>query len=281
MDYLNEIDITSARCDEFYDELPLWSAPFGMLLLDRVPLRRGITVLDIGAGTGFLTVELAQRCGPDATVIAVDPWRAAVERLRKKVAFLGLSNVRVIESDAATLDLPEASADLIVSNLGINNFENPQAVLQECARVAKPGARLFLTTNLVGHMQEFYDVCQATLLELEHRDRLAALDEHIRHRATIDSVTTMLGGAGFRVRDIHTDSFRMRFADGSTLLRHFFIRLGFLPAWRSLVPASAAPKFFATLERNLNNVAANRGELSLTIPIACVDAEKTSAVASQ
>jgi precorrin-6B methylase 2 len=65
-----------------YDELPPWSAPFGQVILDRVPLRRGQTVLDIGAGTGFLTIELAQRGGNDSRVIAVDPWAEAMAVLQ-------------------------------------------------------------------------------------------------------------------------------------------------------------------------------------------------------
>ena len=72
-------------------------------------------VLDVGAGTGFLTVELAQRCGPAAQVIAVDPWKAAMDRLRRKCDYLGLDNVVLLEQDAAALDLPEKSVDLIVS----------------------------------------------------------------------------------------------------------------------------------------------------------------------
>lgn len=143
------MDFNSAEVVDLYDELPLWSAPFGLLLLARIPMRRGLTILDVGAGTGFLTVELAQRCGPDAKVIAVDPWKAATRRLRRKLDHLGLHNVVVIEQDAAAIELPDASVDVVVSNLGINNFESPAAVLRACFRVSKPGARLWLTTNLV------------------------------------------------------------------------------------------------------------------------------------
>src|SRR5262245_20440131 len=153
---LPELDPDSPEFGEFYDELPLWSAPFGLLLLARVPMEPGLAILDVGAGTGFLTVELAQRCGPTARVTAVDPWAPAMRRLQHKLAYLGFRNVRVLEQDAATIDLPEASIDLVVSNLGVNNFTNAEAVLQTCFRVTRPAGRLALTTNLVGHMREFY-----------------------------------------------------------------------------------------------------------------------------
>lgn len=114
-----DIDWSAPEVAAHYDELPLWSAPFGLMLLDRVPLHRGQSVVDVGAGTGFVTVELAQRCGPESRVTAVDPWAAAMERLADKVAFLGLTNVDVVVASAEHLPLPDASVDLVVSNLGI------------------------------------------------------------------------------------------------------------------------------------------------------------------
>ena len=274
MNCLEEIDYTQLEFGEWYDELPLWSAPFGLLLLDRVPMKSGLAILDVGAGTGFLTLELAQRCGPDTRVIAVDPWKAGMSRLRRKLDHLGVGNVVLIEQDAAALDLPDASIDLVVSNLGINNFENAAAVLKACFRVAKPDARLLLTTNLAGHMSAFYDVYRATLIELGQIDRLAALDTHISHRGTVDSVASMVADAGFKVVSIDTHSFRMRFADGSSLLRHYFIRLGFVQGWKSVAAPDAIETTFKALERNLNTAAEEKGELALTIPMACVEAVK-------
>ena len=273
MKYLDPVSLDDPDAGDLYDELPLWSAPFGLALLDRVPLGPA-TILDVGAGTGFLTVELAQRCGPEARVIAVDPWKGAVARLRRKIVHLGLDNVEVLEADAASLHLPEGSVDLIVSNLGINNFDNAAAVLRTCFRVAREGARLFLTTNLLGHMAEFYDVFRATLVELGREEDLPALGAHVAHRATIPSVETLLEESGFEVAGVASSAFRLRFADGSSFLRHYFIRLGFVPGWKSVVAVDALERTFDALERNLNAVAADRGELALTIPMALVEARK-------
>jgi ubiquinone/menaquinone biosynthesis C-methylase UbiE len=272
--YLEEIDYTTPEFGDFYDELPLWSAPFGLLLLEQVVLRPGMTILDVGAGTGFLSIELAQRCGANAQVIAVDPWEAAVARLNRKLNHWGITNVRTILSDIATIDLPDSSVDLIVSNLGINNFEQPEAALRSCLRVAKPGAALFLTTNLVGHMSEFYEVYRSVLTELGLHDRIASLDAHIQHRATVDSVRSLLESAGFEFMDAVTRSFRERFLDGWSLFNHRFVRLGFLPGWKSVAPEGTVEATFGALRRRLDEVAAERGGLSLTVPAACVQARK-------
>lgn len=277
MNYLEEIDFSAAEFSELFDELPLWSAPFGLLLLDRVPMKSGLTILDVGAGTGFLTIELAERCGSGTKVIAVDPWKGAVDRLRRKISQRNLENIILFEQDAATLELPNATVDVIVSNLGLNNFDDPGRVLRMCFRVAKPGATLLLTTNLVGHMAEFYEVYRAVLNELGQSDRLAALEAHINHRGTVDSVARLVEGAGFQAVDIVTNSFRMRFADGSSLLRHYFIRLAFIQGWKSVAGVDAHQKTFEKLEQRLNAVAQERGELALTIPVACLAGRKQSA----
>jgi hypothetical protein len=164
--------------------------------------------------------------------------------------------------------------DLIVSNLGVNNFENAAEVLQTCFRVAKSGASLILTTNLVGHMSEFYDVYHSVLVDLGFASQAAALDAHIGRRATVDSVRTELEREGFQFLSATTRHFRERFVDGSALLRHYFIRLGFVPGWKSVAPKEAVKTTFAALEHRLNAIAAERGELSLTVPAACIQACK-------
>ena len=73
-----------------------------------------------------------------------------------------------------------------------------------------------------------------------------------------------------------TDTLRMRFADGSALLRHYLIRFGFLPAWQAVVSPDVQERAFAALEQKLNTVAAELGELALTIPMACFEAQKPS-----
>jgi ubiquinone/menaquinone biosynthesis C-methylase UbiE len=270
-----EVDYQASEFGDFYDELPLWSAPFGRLLLEHVPMRPDMTILDVGAGTGFLSIELAQRC-TGSTVIAVDPWQSAMARLDRKLRYLGIENVRTLLGGIETLDLPDVSVDLIVSNLGLNNFDHPDAALRTCFRVARPGAPLLLTTNLVGHMAEFYDAYRRVLTDLGFHDQLPILDAHIRHRATIDSVRALLENAGFEYVRALTHTFHERFTDGSALLRHHFVRLAFVPGWKSLAPEHALSATFTALEQRLNGIATEQGELSLTVPAACIEARKPS-----
>ncbi|MEO8431529.1 MAG: methyltransferase domain-containing protein [Acidobacteriota bacterium] len=273
VEYLSDpIDLRDAATVSVYDELPLWSAMFGQLLLRYVPLRPDLRVLDVGPGTGFPMLELAERLGPTCEVHGIDLWRAALMRARLKARVRGVRNVALSEGDAAALPFPDGQFDLTVSNLGINNFTDPERVLHECARVAKPDGLLAMTTNLQGHMRELYEVFEATLLDLGLPEAVAALKQHVDHRTTVTRVSDLLDRTGWRVRAIHEETFSMRFLDGSALLRHYFIRLGFLDGWKAVVPAREQEPVFSRFEARLNGIAETRGELALTIPMAYVEA---------
>ena len=66
----------------------------------------------------------------------------------------------------------------------------------------------------------------------------------------------------------------MRFVDGSAMLRHSFIRIGFLDAWREVAGKKDEQEVFARLEGNLNRLAKAQEELRLTIPMAYIEGEK-------
>jgi len=151
-------DLADPATVALYDEVPLWSAPFGLVLLESVKLRPDLTVLDVGCGTGFPLLELAERLGPEARLHGVDPWAPAMERLRAKVAAWKLGGrVTLHVMHVESLALPPASIDLIVSNNGLNNVADLPLALGVCARLARPRAQLVFTANLPGTMSGFYD----------------------------------------------------------------------------------------------------------------------------
>jgi len=257
-----------------FDELPLWSAAFGLLLLKHLDVKAGLTVLDLGSGTGFPLLELAGRLGHSCRLYGIDPWAHANERARQKIRNYGLRNVEIIESSAEHLPFDDASVDLIVSNLGLNNFTNVRTVLLECFRVLKPGGKVALTTNVNGHWQEFYDLFSRTLQQLNKEDILKKLEEQQAHRGSLESISQLLTNSGLAINRTYTDQLEMKFLDGTAFLNHHFVKLGWITEWIQLVAPEEREATFGLLEQNLNDFARNNDGLRLSVPMAFIEATK-------
>ncbi len=275
--YLDKtFDWETDRIADIYDELPFWSSGFGRLLLENFPIKKYRDVLDLGFGSGFPLIEIAQRLGNGCKVTGVDLWEAASRRAQKKIEVLGIGNVEIIKADAAELPFENESVDLVVSNVGVNNFDNAPKVLQECHRVLKANGTLCITSNLTGTFDQFYTIFESTLREMELVDTLSDFEEHVAHRGTVESVENNLQDAGFKVERVVRDEMKMRLVDGSAFLNHAFVILGFIEPWKNLISSEKQTSFFERLESNLNSFATYHGELCLTVPMAYFESKKQS-----
>jgi ubiquinone/menaquinone biosynthesis C-methylase UbiE len=97
------------------------------------------TVLDVGAGTGFLTEGAAKIA---RKVIALDFSEAMMSEARAK---LGQSNVEFKIGDVEQVPLPNASVDAVIGNMVLHHCPSPEAAVREMARVLVSGGRLVLS----------------------------------------------------------------------------------------------------------------------------------------
>lgn len=274
--YLDDnFDLKDPSLVSILDELPLWSAPFGLKLLDCVMFKPKMSVLDIGSGTGFPLIELANRLGASCHVYGIDPWQQAIDRIRLKITIQKLTNVTIIRGKAEQLPFENNFFHLIVSTNGINNVENPKAVLSECYRVSRHKAQMVITVNLPGTMMEFYQVFEKILKEQGKLNELNKLSAHIyEKRKPLDTTLNMIRNAGFEVFKVYEDSFTMRYLDGIAMFNHFFIKLAFLESWKKILSPEDRKPIFKILEQKLNRISETNGDLNLTIPYVCIDCYK-------
>jgi len=254
------------------DDLPLWSAPFGLRLLDVVQMRHRIRLLDIGSGLGFPLLELAQRLGSSCECHGIDPWKAANERARQKIAVWDLPNLKIHDGKAETLPFPDAHFDLITSNNGTNNVDDEVKVYREIKRVARPEAQIVLTMNLPGTMVEFYTVFKKVLSERGLRTELEAVDKHIcDKRKSLSQIRALVESAGLTLNRVYKETFFLRYTDGTSMLSSRLIRMAFWQGWINALEPPDVEAIFGEVERELNRLAMQAGELRLTVPWVCLD----------
>ncbi len=114
------------------------------LALSILKIPNGATVADIGAGSGYMTLKMAQRVGPTGRVFANDIQPQMLEILRRRVTDQRIENVTLVQGTTDDPRLPPASVDLELLVDVYHEFSQPQAMLRGLRQALKPGGRLVL-----------------------------------------------------------------------------------------------------------------------------------------
>ena len=109
----------------------------------------GRRIVDLGAGSGFLTLALASEA---EDVVAVDLSPNMLEALAKEAAELGLGNVACEVADLAVFDLPEGSVDVVVSCYALHHLRDSEKaeLLRRVRRWLRPGGQLVVADMMFG-----------------------------------------------------------------------------------------------------------------------------------
>ena len=112
------------------------------LLIKSLKLKPGLVAVDIGAGSGVMTVLLADEVAPNGKVIAVDIQEEMLILLAKKLERLKIENVEVLQGTVKTPRLPASSVDLVLLADVYHEFEFPYEMMLAIAKALKPGGRV-------------------------------------------------------------------------------------------------------------------------------------------
>lgn len=112
-------------------------------------LRPGLAVLDVGCGIGMVACGIGAKIAP-GRVLGIDRHLAQLAAARRRAGREGLRNVSFRIGKAESLDLPDASFDLVVCRFLLEHVADPLAVLDEMKRVTRPGGRVVACECFVG-----------------------------------------------------------------------------------------------------------------------------------
>lgn len=150
---------------ELYERhlVPLIFEPYARDLVQRLAAHPVQRVLEVAAGTGVVTREMARTMPPDVDILATDLNPAMLD----EAARIGTSRpVRWQAADVMRLPLPDAAVDAVVCQFGVMFFPDKPAALAEMRRVLRPGGVLLFNVWDRIEANEFADVVTHTLAGL-------------------------------------------------------------------------------------------------------------------
>ena len=135
-------DVAAAGWNHHADLIHAWLHDATQTMLDEAHIGPGARVLDIAAGAGDQTLDIARRIGTQGRVLATDLSPAILALALKNAEAEGFSQVSTQVADAQSLGLAGANFDAAVSRLGLMFCHTPLAALSEIRAALKPQGRL-------------------------------------------------------------------------------------------------------------------------------------------
>lgn len=145
-----------------FDDVAQWSKVFDDPARDRwqrpdkligaLALRPGMTVADLGAGTGYFSGHLSRAVGPGGTVLAVEVEPALVAHLCTRAEREGTANLVPILASRDNPRLPHAGVDLVLIVDAYHHLDHRRRYLPLLARALRPGGRVAIVDWLPGEL---------------------------------------------------------------------------------------------------------------------------------
>ena len=111
-------------------------------MIKALDLQPGMVVADIGAGTGVISVMMADKVAPGGKVLAVDIQEEMLRLLEEKLKRLEIDNVEPVLGTIKSPELPEASVDLAIMVDVYHEFSHPYEMMLALSKGMKPGGRI-------------------------------------------------------------------------------------------------------------------------------------------
>jgi ubiquinone/menaquinone biosynthesis C-methylase UbiE len=215
--------------------VPIWSRRFGRMLLRELTVPTKAMVLDVNCGSGYPSLEILRRMDEQGRIIAIDTSSPLLDEARNKAG--KLSGKRIFfrsESALPKLSFAEEVYDLVYSNAGIHQLDDPEPAVRECARVAKVGGRVVVTYALAGTFGEFHDLFREVLIKGDYKDAIDRLDAYLTRYPPLEQAVGWFEDAGLTDIETEYESFTLLFKSSREFFFAPIIEYGPLSNWKAV-----------------------------------------------
>lgn len=157
--------------------------------------QKGEICVDLGSGRGTDVLRMAESVGKTGFVYGIDISDGMLEKARRNAEKFAATNVSFIRSELENLELPDKTADLIISNCTLNHAADKQAVWNEIYRILKKGGRFVVS-----------DIYATSVIADEYRNDPVAVAECWAGSVTRAEYMQHLKRAGFASVEILEES---------------------------------------------------------------------------
>ncbi|HEY5511308.1 MAG TPA: methyltransferase domain-containing protein [Prolixibacteraceae bacterium] len=150
-------------------------------------VKPGEICVDLGSGRGTDVLRMVEKAGEKGFAYGIDISDGMLETARANAQKFGVTNVKFIRSELEKLDLPDKTADLVVSNCTINHAADKSAAWSEIFRILKKGGRFVVS-----------DIYSTSPVPEEYRNDPVAVAECWAGSVTREEYLKTLSDAGFQ-----------------------------------------------------------------------------------
>jgi ubiquinone/menaquinone biosynthesis C-methylase UbiE len=172
------------------------------------PDRRANRILDLGAGTAQIPIELLRQL-PHSYITAVDAAEQMLAVARENIAAAGLTDrIDLVHADAKHLPFDDGSYDVVISNSIVHHIPEPGAVIAEAIRVTAPGGLLFHRDLARPPDETQLEQFVATYAGDSTPYQRKLFVDSLRAALTVEELRTLVGNYGFAPETVQMTSDR-------------------------------------------------------------------------
>ncbi|MDT3427062.1 ubiquinone/menaquinone biosynthesis C-methylase UbiE [Paenibacillus forsythiae] len=262
-----------------YDEISNSQFNNGTLLVEKLEVKPGQSILDIGSGTGRLGRHINELIGDTGSFLGIDPLEERVKIANDKNRH-GNTVYRIgVAEDLGFI--PDSSIDIIYLNAVFHWVIDKEQALREIYRVLKPGGKVGFATGAreLNSITGLQHITNKVLSEGLYKQAVnfAESTQH-QHGLTATSLVQLLAGSGLKVREVQIKEIERQYGSAQEITR--FFEASSFGNYLNHVPDALRPQAKSDIEAELEKHRSGDGWLKFSSYTIFAIAQKSLSIAA-